>query len=259
MGLALGMAARELGRGLLDLMAPLACLRCGELLFDRWEPFCPSCVETVRWIDGACRSCATPILNSRHPADSSNSRPIVERCGACVRRLRFHRTAVVAGRYEGLLRDLVIAHKFEREQAASRYLAQVLWGLWERELEADPGLGDSPWVVTAVPQHWTRTLYRGSEPAEHLAREFCRLSGFPFRVLLTKTRATCAQVELSRSARLTNLRGAFRRRWDFWRSQPSHVILIDDVVTTLSTASECSRALKRSGTPAVWVLAVARS
>lgn len=64
---------------------------------------------------------------------------------------------------------------------------------------------------------------------------------------------------MSASARRRNVRGAFRLRPGFEEKvRDSHILLIDDVLTTGATAGECARCLKKAGAAAVDVLTLAR-
>jgi len=75
---------------------------------------------------------------------------------------------------------------------------------------------------------------------------------------LTRTRATPPQTELTRSQRLTNLRGAFHvlRPHEF---ATRRLVLIDDVLTTGATVDECARMLRKAGAVDVYVLTLART
>ena len=79
---------------------------------------------------------------------------------------------------------------------------------------------------------------------------------------MKRVRSTTAQASLSRNQRIENLRGAFTVRGSFLKKgtlRGASVLLVDDVLTTGSTTSECARVLKReAGVEKVVVLTVAR-
>jgi predicted amidophosphoribosyltransferase len=113
-------------------------------------------------------------------------------------------------------------------------------------------------AIVPVPSHPLKKWWRGRDPVADLAREVAReLGGLPVRPLLRKSRWTRAQVTLSGTRRRRNLKGAFSTRPG--ARVPRAVILLDDVLTTGTTASQCALALKRGGAEEVTVLAIARS
>ena len=75
---------------------------------------------------------------------------------------------------------------------------------------------------------------------------------------LLRARATSAQAGLTRGARRRNVQGAFRARRASKTLQGNSVLLIDDVMTTGSTAAACALVLKRAGAGRVTLLTVAR-
>ena len=74
------------------------------------------------------------------------------------------------------------------------------------------------------------------------------------RELLTRTRSTPQQKLLPSKQRKKNLRGAFLAAPE---CKGRSIVLIDDVVTTGSTLSECARTLKKAGAYRVYAACVA--
>ena len=127
-----------------------------------------------------------------------------------------------------------------------------------------PGMADalatsarlgSTTVLTWVPLGSGRRRVRGFDQAETLARGLGRTSGLPVRPLLKRTRETAPQARRGGSERRAALHGAFRSRGDV----PATVVLVDDVLTSGATASECARVLRAAGAREVGVVTAARS
>ena len=78
------------------------------------------------------------------------------------------------------------------------------------------------------------------------------------RSALERTRYTTTQTAYDRTERMENLHGAFRlRKKEDVRDL--RVLLIDDVLTTGSTLSECARVLKAAGASSVHAATAARA
>jgi predicted amidophosphoribosyltransferase len=76
--------------------------------------------------------------------------------------------------------------------------------------------------------------------------------------LVARRRENGSQIGLTRHQRRENMRGAFAVS-DPTRILNRDILLIDDVYTTGTTASECARVLRRAGAARVWVATVART
>lgn len=126
------------------------------------------------------------------------------------------------------------------------------------EVRADDVLGRCD-VVVPVPVHPERLLERGYNHAELLSEKIAKILGKPHGPsVLRRVRHTERQSGLTRRSRLENIRGAFEAVCP-GEVAGRKILLIDDVLTTGSTASECARVLLRAGgtSVAVAVLAVA--
>jgi len=116
-------------------------------------------------------------------------------------------------------------------------------------------------AVLPVPLSDVRQRQRGFNQAELLAKSVARRRGWPLLTrVLVRGRHTRRQARLSPRERLSNVRGAFRvlprRRREV---EDTHLLLVDDVLTTAATAQECVRALCVAGARAVSVLTFARA
>jgi ComF family protein len=186
-----------------------------------------------------CASCRTPFRN-QYPLDEEG------RCALCRGGLRGFDAAYSFGAYEGALRRIVHLFKYGK----IRTLAAPLGRLMARTLPRDESFD----VIVPVPLYWRRRLQRGFNQAELLALGLSRTTGIPVARALRRVQATTTQAGLSHSARRRNVTGAFRSR----PMAGNRVLLIDDVMTTGSTATACALALKRAGAKRVALLTVAR-
>src|SRR5439155_26039653 len=128
-----------------------------------------------------------------------------------------------------------------------------LWAAHAAERLRTIGAG----AVVPVPLHWRRRWRRGYNQAAVLAPALASGLQIPCRERwLRRVRATPLQTSIAPSARRENVRGAFRATADP-RLRGQTVLLVDDVLTTGSTASEAARALKAVGVARVVVAALA--
>ena len=101
-------------------------------------------------------------------------------------------------------------------------------------------------AIIPVPVHPSRRRKRGFNQAEILAEIIGERLGIPVRTdLLTRTKKTLPQKELSPAERLKNLSGAFRA--EELPPDIKRVLLVDDIYTTGSTLEACARILKKVG------------
>ncbi|MGH7398868.1 MAG: ComF family protein [Candidatus Rokuibacteriota bacterium] len=152
-----------------------------------------------------------------------------------------------------MAREALHALKFRGRRALAAPLGDLLTEAVEGRLPA--GL---PELLLPVPLHPTRERERGFNQASLVARRIGRAWNRSVRNdVLVRPRATRSQTELDAPARRGNVRNAFRLR----RPQAivgRHVVLVDDILTTGATLSECARCLREGGASTVGVLTVAR-
>jgi ComF family protein len=182
------------------------------------------------------------------------------RCGLCRRLEQPFVRAAAYGSYEGGLRDLVHMLKYQQVRPAANVLGRML-----AEVVAGFGSawGDAKVQVVPVPLFAGKLRQRGFNQAELIARAALKLGPGPGQLTLEpyaleRVRETQSQIGLTRHQRRENLRGAFRVA-DPRKVSGREVLLVDDVFTTGTTASECARVLRRAGASRVWVATVART
>ena len=126
----------------------------------------------------------------------------------------------------------------------------------------EPAFEQASILVVPVPLFKDKRRQRGFNQAELITR--AALKAYPGHWLqlapdiLLRTRETHSQIGLTSHQRRENLRGAFAVA----RAEEvtgREVLLVDDVYTTGTTASECARVLRRAGASKVWVATLART
>jgi len=217
------------------------------LLSSLFEPPCAACAQTLPHpLDGAvCARCWASIAAARPTARSPLARPL-RATGGATSQVDW---AEAIGLYEGHLRDVIHALKYERR----RSIAMPLGRLMRESAEA---LLQGVDVAVPVPLHPRRERDRGFNQADDLARHL----GLPVVPLLRRARFTTSQIELPADARHQNVRDAFAldRLPTPGSRLPAVIVLVDDVSTTGATLEACARVLKQVGVNEVRALTAAR-
>jgi len=227
------MTGRALARGVASALLPPVCCLCGARGQAPDFDLCDVCTTFL------------PVLDSVDGAPGS-----MASVGDCtlVRNLFLFK-------YEFPVDQFIRALKFRGE----RVFARVLGTLMAR---AHCDLGwELPAVIVPMPLHAARYRQRGFNQAHEIARFAARtLNARAHRVsvdpgLLVRTHATREQSGLSLEERRKNVRGAF----EVVRAVPQgRIALVDDVVTTGSTAMAAAHALSAAGAREIELWAVAR-
>ena len=182
------------------------------------------------------------------------------RCPVCRRVERPFLRAVAYGSYDGGLRELIHLLKYNGVRPAAGVLGRIL-------AEAIAGLegefGAEKILVIPVPLYKGKRRQRGFNQAELIAHAALKACTAGERLLLAtdtllRTRATQSQIGLTSHQRRENMRGAFAvaRAAEVTGRE---IVLVDDVYTTGTTATECARVLRKAGAAKVWVATVART
>jgi ComF family protein len=245
-------AVKVASASLFSLLFPSDCRICrAPLTTIARIPVCEPCLAQIRPLDGLlCRICGEKLFIS--VANSTEG----ALCGICRRAEPHFRRAVAYGVYEGALRDLVHLFKYQGTRPAGKLLGKLL-DQAVRTMELPDAV-----IVVPVPLWSGKRNARGFNQAEAIARSFLALQSSSSiqldTAILVRTRETASQTGLTRHQRRANVRGAFavvRPEKIKGRS----ILIVDDVMTTGTTAGECARVLRRAGAKEVFVATVARA
>jgi ComF family protein len=231
-------AVRTAMRWTLDFALPPRCAGCGVIV-EEIHGFCPDCWTRIEFLgDSGCTICGLPL--------QATEAGICAPCLARPPRIARTRSAVAYGE---LSRSLAIRLKYGRKVAIARTMARYMAPL--------VGTADQPLLVP-VPLHRSRLWHRGFNQSALVARELSRRLGIAADpIVLRRTRRTPPLKGMSPLQRRKTVSGAFRVA-DKQSVAGRTIILVDDVLTTGSTAEACARALKRAGAARVELISWAR-
>ncbi len=223
-----------LRKTLLWSLLPAHCLLCDQPGMGDID-LCAACWRELPRNPLCCPQCALPLAA---PAPG---------CASCLRKAPPFYTTVAPMQYQAPMSVLLPRFKFHQDQAAGRLLAELFCRNTQHI--------DLPDALVPVPLHAKRLRQRGFDQALELAKQITRHKGVPLHTdLLARTRYTEAQTYLNAGDRRRNCKDAFVAGTNHL---PEHIALLDDVMTTGTTVSECAKVLLKAGAKRVdiWVMA----
>jgi ComF family protein len=241
---------REAAGAGLDVLFPAHCVSCAVSLPEQTNTaLCRVCAEKVRWFgEDHCRRCGDAV---------GRGSGLVLDCPSCRTHppAYVHAACSVAGYAAGPLRDLILSLKFGRQTHLARTIGELI-----AQRIKETGLLDGNAALVPAPLTKSSFSSRGFNQAEEIALCVSRKIGIPVETrLLKKVRSTPPQATLGTEQRRKNLKDAFAcNKKVALRYKDKRVILIDDVITTGSTISECARTLRAAGIGEVRAASLAR-
>lgn len=198
---------------LLDLLFPSKCPFCARLLEEGQALLCPDCQRDLPWTQGK----------------------------AGERKGEFFTVCVAPLWYRDKVRHSHHRYKFSGVRAYARPYVTLMSQCVADHLDGDFDL------ITWTPISWWRRYKRGYDQAQLLAEGLASELNVPCRRLLKKVRHTRPQSSVkTESERRANALGAYAMCRDA-QLAGKRVLLVDDVMTTGATLSECARMLRTAG------------
>lgn len=239
-------ATAQKGKGLLHHISrgiyPPLCLSCSAETDT--AGLCAKCWRDTQFITGhACHCCGTPMLGE----------PDGVPCDGCLRHPQAWSKGRAVAVYDGGARRIAMGLKHGDRLDMGPTLANWMVNAGREVLQdAD--------IIAPVPLHWTRLLRRRYNQAVELSRHIasgCDLPHVPD--LLTRTKRTSMQKDMTRDERFENQREALKVTDRFINHvKGKRIVIVDDVMTTGATLSACTEACISSGAANVNVLVFAR-
>jgi len=223
---------------LLNILYPSQCPMCGTSsdVFNL-SPICSSCWSGIRRYRGpSCKVCALPFVSEHSKV-----------CGQCLKKTPPFSKVITYGLYEDILAEAINQLKFHGIKRISKTLGRLLLSLDLPETEG----------IVPVPVTIKRLRERGFNQSLLIARVIEKESKVPLLMdTLLKKKETPPQIGLSAKERLLNLKNAFEVKGNI---KGRRLLLVDDVMTTGATVTECSKVLMKAGAEEVIVLTLARA
>lgn len=234
--------------GLLDLVWPRRCEVCGRLSDRPGRHVCADCLNRIPFVpqSGCCRVCGRSV-------SGQDREFLCEDCRRPSTRPSFDRAAS-AVRYEDQARDMVHGYKFSQRLWMRPDFSDWLEAACRARFDVD-----QVDAVLPMPATLFHRIDRGYNQSAYLAADLARR--FDRRLLegiLRRKGNPRRQAGLREEERRENAKGTFAvRRPDLVRGRT--LLVVDDVMSTGATLSECARALKDAGAWRVWCATLARS
>ena len=219
-----------------NLGLPSICILCNQFHKGALS-LCNLCVDLLTPLNQACQHCAHPLPPTSHLL-----------CGNCIKKPPHFDRAYVSYLYEEPLRSLIHQLKYYKKL----HLASTLSYLMIRGLQEF----DRPECLVPVPMHSKRIRQRGFNQSALLTKLIAKQLRLPYQLNCSqKISNTLPQAGLNSEQRRKNLRNTFK-------TVPlpyKHIMLIDDLLTTGSTANELAKAFKKTGIERVDICCCARA
>lgn len=250
---------RSVARGLADLLLPRACACCHRLLHaDASDPICGTCWARLdAFPDPTCSRCGHPRVLPPAGADRGSLPSPAGACRWCERLPPTVRAVRSVARVDtGTAGAIVHALKYDGwEQVADGMARRMARVSWPADVVAERT------ALVPIPLAGSRERERGFNQSRLLAAVVARLWGIPlWDDVLRRTRATRTQTQLTPSERARNVSSAFDIDPGVAaRLRGTHLVLVDDVITTAATLNAAASVLTDRGVRLVSYLTFGRA
>lgn len=214
------------------------CVICGDKCEERYPGLCRRCMQRIE--ENRRRVVFCPYCGSFR----SDIFPNCPRCYFDAPRFPRRDGVFCALPYDEDSGVLVRKMKYNNRRDLAETMTKLFFRYSEIETDFD--------VVTAVPLHKDRLRMRGYNQSEVFGRHIAEGMELPFEMLLLRVVNTPSQTTLTYHQRLKNMAGAFSVI-HVDNVAGKRILLVDDVLTTGTTAKECVHALKKAGAKRVGI------
>ncbi len=233
-------------RLLLNLLTPPRCI-CGEILLNENDNFCQKCWPEIGFIGSSsvCTSCGLPFEFEMGEGAI---------CSDCLAIDPQFDKARSVFKYNSTSGHMITGLKYQDKTPYAKTLAKLMSGKLGE-------LGSDFDIITSVPIHPRKLLKRKYNQSALLANKLASaVHKKTNNLLIKKLKNINPQASLTRNERIKNVKGAYIVNPKYKAQiQGKNILLVDDVLTTGATASECASVLKKCGAAKVFVITAART
>ena len=223
-------------RTILDIIYPVRCPVCGEIVVPKGELICKVCQEKLVYIsEPRCKKCSKPIeLDEK------------EYCSDCERKSFHFDRGYAVWVYDDVMKQSIANFKYRNKKEYADFYVREMLRVYKDKIQKR-----SPDAIVPVPIHISKYIDRGYNQADILARGLGKELQIPvLSDMLLRSKKTLPQKKLDDKERLRNLMKAFQLNEKLVATYPkstSRILLVDDIYTTGSTIEACTNVLKSSG------------
>ncbi len=229
---------------ILDIFYPPRCIVCGEIAVKngKYRYLCKTCKKNIPWVTdkNRCEICSRPL-------------EIGEKCEICAKHDNLYDYAISVFDY-AVMKNTIEDYKFNGHKYLSRGIGEVMFRYADKFYSDILNETD---IIVPLPIHKNRLKERGFDQSVLIAEILAEESSIKYAEALERIKETSQQSLMTGyRARKENVKDAFAVKSDVFNKT---VMVIDDVLTTGSSASECARALKKAGAKKVIVYTLSAS
>jgi ComF family protein len=221
---------------ILDILYPVRCPICGEIVIPKGNYICIPCKERLSYItEPRCKRCSKPI-----------EREEKEYCNDCERKTHHFHQGYAVWVYDKAMQHSLAEFKYHSKKEYAKFYIQEMLHYYRDTIKKL-----SPDVIVPIPIHKSKYRERGYNQADILAQGLGKELKLPvLSNLLIRNKKTLPQKQLSDKERLRNLQEAFefnQKEAIGFSKEITKVLLVDDIYTTGSTIEACANVLQSFG------------
>ena len=229
---------------ILEILFPTKCLSCNAVISSDAN-FCKNCWPKLQFIKSPhCKICS-------HPFEINLQEQENYICANCLKKPPFFDKTIAIYRYNPTIGGAIGRFKYGDQTFLAKKFAKILLPKARDEIANCD-------IICAVALHRSKPRKRKFNQALLIARNLD--SKKLIFDLLIRTKNQKSQVQLTQKQRIKNIKKAFSlnpKYQNFVKNK--HIILVDDVITTSSTANSCAKELKKFGAKKITILTIAKT